>query len=248
MSSALKGTEHLNPELQFIGGKAVLINKCTDTQQQVTAAMRGRRLFWRMSRVDGSKCQHVKYCTARSLQHQSSLWCVFCSYDHEAWRAARRATLPHAELQFIVNFLVPYGLDHQCCHQVTSHFWKWPIDFMNFMHNYYIQIDGHCHWHGMHGVTKDVVQERDFAFINAVHQVEATLVRVHHADVNNSTALLAALDAAMAGCCLVLSPSYADAITSCNAIQTSYVMAVQHMLQGVRVAGDCHGNTLFYYS
>jgi hypothetical protein len=100
----------------------------------------------------------------------------------------------------------------------------------------------------MHGVTKDVVQERDFAFINAVHQVEATLVRVHHADVNNSTALLAALDAAMAGCCLVLSPSYADAITSCNAIQTSYVMAVQHMLQGVRVAGDCHGNTLFYYS
>lgn len=246
MTAALKGTEQLNPGLQFVRGRAVMNNERTGTQQAIASSMRKRQMFWRMKQVSGGRCQHVKYCTARTLQHEASLWCVFCSYDEAAWKSARRAVPSHAELNFIVKFLVAHGLDQQYCHQVTTPFWRWPIDFWNYKHNFFIQVDGLCHWHGMHAVKKEVVQQRDFSFITAAYQAGARLVRVHHTDISNSMAVLAALYAATNGCCIVLSPSYAEAYTTHNGIKHNYVMAVHATLQHLCARLDCHSNILFY--
>lgn len=245
MRAALQGTEHLNPGLQFVQGRAVMSSEGTGTQQAITSSRRKQRLFWKLMKVDGSRCQHVRYCTPRTLKHETSLWCVFCSYDAAAWKVAGRAVLSDAELQFIVNFIVPYGLDQQSCHQVTTQFWRWPVDFWNYKQDFYIQVDGHCHWHGMHAVRKEVVQERDFSFISAANQAGAKVLRVHHADIRDTMAVLAGVDAVANGCCIVLSPSYAQVCTTHNGTTQSYVMVMHATLPHLCVRLDCHSNILF---
>ncbi len=82
----------------------------------------------------------------------------------------------------MMNFLTSNGLDQQYCHQVTAVFLKWPIDFLNNKLNFFVQIDGHCHWYGMHNVHKQVVQHRDLSFNQVAYMAGARLVLVHHAD------------------------------------------------------------------
>lgn len=70
------------------------------------------------------------------------------------------------------------------------------------------------------------------------------MVRVHHADVNSNMSLLAAVNAAILGCGIVLSPKYTDTKVIHNGQQMSYVTAVQQMIPHAHMRCDVMGNIL----
>ena len=223
--SALRGTQQLNPGLELSGGRVALVDKHGDMQHAITNSTRSVRLFWKLTTVGGEQCGHVRFCSPRTVQQPSSLWCVFCSYDPDAWRQQHKAVVPVAEYEFIVNFLRPNRIDTQYCHQVTTAFWPAPLDFWNYSLDFFVQIDGLCHWCGMHGVSKEQVQARDFERNLASFHAGARLVRVHYADLHNSMALLAALNAVVMGYSIVLSPSYSTTLVMRDGVCMTYVAA-----------------------
>lgn len=241
---ALKASQEINPLLKFMQGRAVLVNKAGKVMKNISSSTRSVRLYWKCTTASTVLCGHVKFCTPSSLKHPCSLWCPFCSYDAALWQQQHMALMSHAEQQFMMNFLTRNGLDHQYCHQVTAYFWKWPIDFWNHTFDFYVQIDGHCHWYGMHAVSKQVVQTRDLSFNQLAYMAGARLVRVHHDDLTQNMALLAAVNAAIMGCSIVLSPKYARMKVMHNGLQMSYATAVQQTIPHAHIRSDVVGNIL----
>lgn len=242
--SALKASQEINPLMKFMQGRAVLVNKAGKVVRTISSSTCSVRLYWKCTSATGVLCGHVKFCTPSSLKHPRSLWCAFCSYDAALWQQQHMALLPHAEQQFIMNFLVRNGIDQQYCHQVTADFWKWPIDFWNHKFNFYVQIDGHCHWYGMHAVSKQVVQARDLSFNQLAYMAGARLVRVHHDDLTHNMVLLAAVNAATMGCSIVLTPKYARTQVMHNGQQMGYATVVQQMIPHAHIRSDVMGNIL----
>lgn len=156
--------------------------------------------------------------------------------------------LPAGELEFIVNFLCALGCDVQYCRQVVPEWWHWPVDFWNYELDIFIQIDGHCHWYGMHRCTSGQVQQRDMEFNCEAYVHNARVVRVHTADICKTAQVQAAIDAAARGCKIVLSPSYALHFINPWGSDIKYVDAVQQKLPQCCIRQDVHGNTLICYS
>jgi hypothetical protein len=179
------------------------------------------------------------------VKKESDLWCAICSYCITTWKSAGLAVIPTGEIDFIRKFLLVVRTDDQYCRQVVPDWWRWPVDFWNCELDIYIQIDGHVHWYGMHDRTSREVQKHDMDFNKAAYMHNARLVRVHTADICNTQQLVAAIDAAKAGCRIVLTPSYATQIISPDGIAVEYTVALQQTLGVSGCNVDSAGNIIF---
>ena len=153
-------------------------------------------------------------------------------------------SLPAGELKFIVKFLYALGCDVQYYRQVVPEWWRWPVDFWNYELDIFIQIDGHCHWYGMHRCTSRQVQQRDMKFHCEAYVHNARVLRVHTADICKSVQVQAAIAAAVVGYKIVLSPSYGSQCMNLWGSGLKYVAVAQQQLPQCCNVQDVHGNTL----
>lgn len=246
-TSAVTAACKMNPSMLLVY-KSMPVCKATDgAYRSIYSSKCKAKLYWKLHRCgDSAKqpCPHYRYCRPHALQKPSDLWCAVCSYDNAAWQSEGLALLPVGEESFIRNFLQVVGVDVQYCRQVVPDWWSWPVDFWNFEHNIYVQVDGHVHWHGMHGCTSEIIQNRDMAFNKKAYEHDACLVRVHSDDISNTQQLLAALGAAIAGGRIVLTQAYAQQSTSQNGKSVMYVEALLEKLGSHRFETDDQGNLL----
>jgi len=242
MFRALKGAQQLNPgvdmydssgpELLLPDGSTVCIKTHTEQHQ----------LYWKLSGCNPGH-RHFRRCTAKALATVASLFCPFCNYDEQLWRAHGKALMPACEAEFI-QLLLRRGLDGDYCHQVVPQFWPSPADFYNMCAHFYVQVDGKCHWSGMHKLSSMEVIARDMSFNLAALAADACVVRVHEADVGNDVVVLAALAATAYGSCIILTPSYNTAIISYEGQKQPYIKVLQGLAPEYNTYMDSYGNCI----
>jgi hypothetical protein len=153
------------------------------------------------------------------------------------WAAAHKALIPENELVFM-RLLLLHGCSEQWCHQVQHPMWHGAFDFYNWRDDVLVQVDGVCHWQGMHTSLQGTVAERDFACNLTAIYAGVGLVRVHESDLQEPAAVMAAIATAAAEWCVVFTSTYR--LKAC--------MQYTRLLQAVRlyclVCYDAFGNTI----
>lgn len=118
------------------------------------------------------------------------------------------------------------------CHQAVPPFWTSPVDFYNFVAGFWVLVDGRHHWSGIHQYTKADIGDRDMRLNLAAIEAGRTVLRVHAADLDNPSCVLAALvaarAAAQAGAAVVLTPSFAHCWAEWQGRRELYVDMLQH--------------------
>lgn len=223
------------PELCCPGGHRVAI----------TDGLGQHQLLWKCKECQGG-LQHYKLCTSKTLNKRSALWCAFCKYNVHEWRREHKRLLPDCELWFMA-LLVMAGLDQDYCLQmVVPQLGQQPIDFYNLQHGFAVQVDGRSHWEGMRGLTRDEALARDMQQNMAAFEAHAHLVRVHEGDIDSDACVLAALQAAAQGYCIVLTPAYADELYNLNGRQVCYWEALLALVTNCCYDKDEHDNYRFW--
>lgn len=151
--------------------------------------------------------QHYKICTPRALHKPDDLWCPFCIYDSCQWQAAGKAPITSNELMFM-QLLRDSGRSQHWCHQVRHETWHGSFDFYNWYENVFVQVDGACHWYGMHNNNATTVRNRDSCCNQAAYNAGVGLVRVHKNDLQQPHIVLAAIAVASTLQCVVFTNSY----------------------------------------
>lgn len=127
-------------------------------------------------------CISVATAVGGQQQQPSDLWCPFCMYQEQLWQQASKRLLTAGELAFM-GLITALGIDTNFTYQVVPPFWHAPVDFFDMQHGYYVQVDGRCHWVGMHGVSNLVITDRDLQQNLAAVRAGVPLVRVHERDI-----------------------------------------------------------------
>lgn len=138
------------------------------------------------------------------------------------------------------------NIDTDFALQVVPDFWQAPLDFYNMKHEYFVQIDGKCHWVGMHQHSSRAVIERDMQQARAAVAAGVSVVRVRMHDTHNYEAIDAGLQAATQGCCIVLTPAYASTRVFWNGLQLLYVEVLLSYCYNSCYNTDCYGNLTIY--
>lgn len=222
------------PELLFDNGSSVAITHNLGTY----------KLRWRLTNCTGRR-YHFRVCTSKSLQHPADLWCPFCNYSEQQWEQAGKRLLPACEQRFM-QFLRARNIDAWFACQVVPEFWQAPLDFYNMQQGYFVQVDGRCHWVGMHQTISSVVIQRDMLQAQAAFVAGVTVVRVHMHDTNNYDVLAASLQAATQGFNIVLTPAYASTWVCWNGLQLLYMQVLLLFLPNCRYNTDSYGNIRIY--
>lgn len=213
--------------------------------QRITASLGGVQLVLKC--VGCTDRQHFKVTTCKSVTSAKDLWCLVCMYHEQQWRAAGKRALPESELWFIL-MLVCWGVDTHFAFQCTAHFWHRPLDARHLQQGYYVQIDGHCHWRGMRGQSREKLLARDMQQNLAAMRGGGVLVRIHSRDLECEQQILAALQAAASGYCIVLTPSYAAECYCWPGMISSYARALWLLQPNCCFDIDRYGNHRFWLS
>lgn len=239
----LRIAQPLNPEV-VIGakGKAVIM-LASGKPRHIVPSMTGWQFFWGLTGCLPGK-QHYRYCTPHTLDHPVCLRCPFCAYDAVVWTAAGKNVIWQSEL-WLMWQLGRVQLDQQCCWQVKLKFWAAPFDFMMLDKHVIIQADGSCHFEGMYEQSSGKRLDDDLRFCVQAVTSGPSVVRVHARQVTSSmfpSYLAAAVQQAVADCCIVLSAGY-NTIYICNHGQLlTYAQLLAQRLAGFRVYTVAHGN------
>lgn len=145
-----------------------------------------------------------------------------------------------------MQLLRAYTIDTDFCCQVVPPFWAAPMDFYNLRLGYFVEIDGRCHWVGIHQLSAAVIIGRDMQQNLAVLQAGACMVRVHEHDLNNASCVAAALDAATLGCCIVLTPAYTTTLVSWGSGLLAYLQLLLLLTPNCYYNTDAYGNSLIW--
>lgn len=148
---------------------------------------------------------------------------------------------PACELAFM-QLLRAYSIDTDFCYQVVPPFWHAPMDFYNLRLGYFVQVDGRCHWVGIHQHSVAVVIERDMQQNLVALQAGACVVRVHEHDLANAACVAAALDAAGFGSCIVLTPAYTTTYVKWGLCQLPYLQLLLLLSPNCCYNTDAYGN------
>ncbi len=158
-------------------------------------------------------------------------------YNIGQWKAAGKAPISNTELQFML-LLQAQGSSEQWCYQVRHDFWNGCCDFYNWCEDVFVQVDGQCHWRGMHTSSAEKVQDRDLRCNSSAFFKGVALVRVHEHDLQQPQVVMAAIAIAAAECCVVFTKSYNG--NSCCQL-TQLLQAVQMYCH---VCYDAFGNII----
>ena len=181
--------------------------------------------------------QHYRHCTPRAITKESDLWCPFCMYCAWQWTAVGKALITRNELQ-LMSLLRACGYSEKWCHQVRHDIWCGCFDFWNWCENVYVQVDGVCHWRGMHTNSSDSMARRDLSCNFAAFHAHVGLVRVHESDLQQPQTIMAAMAAAATEQCVVFTSTYI------NDACTSYLKFIEAVHMYRQVCYDTLGNTI----
>lgn len=223
---ALQAARPLNPQLDLEQLGAPVLRQQDNTTVRITNSCGQHKLFWGCQGCEGG-WQHVRVCTSKSIKSEADLACRFCRVNPARQLACQQlGGICPSEVAFM-QLMWGWGLDCNYCHQVVPGFWARPIDFYNYTADFYVQIDGRHHWTGMYQYSKAAIAELDLKLNLAAAAARKTLVRVSVHDMHNPASVYAALQAAMSGATIVLTPSYATYMTTWQGIELPYEEALK---------------------
>lgn len=236
MLEGLEGTQSMNNGWRLRGaGEAFLINK-DGNNCYIRKTTQHHKLFFKLAGCHRGR-QHYKYCTPQALHKETDLWCPFCMHDGCHWEAAGKAQIAGNERMFM-RLMSVHGHSEHWCHQVRHNTWPGSFDFYNWFENVFVQVDGACHWHGMHTNSAAAVRDRDFCCNHAAFNAGLGLVRVHESDLQQPHIVLAAIAAASTQQCVVFTTSY------CSKAQTHVAQLLQAVRMYCQVRYDALGNLI----
>ncbi len=236
MVEGLEGTQSMNQGLRVRGARDVFFTNTKGEKCYIRKSKQHHKLFFKLTGCNHGR-QHFKYCTPRALHQAADLWCPFCMDDACQWQAAGKAPITSNELMFML-LLRWHGCSEHWCHQVRHDKWHGCFDFYNWRERVCVQVDGACHWHGMHTNSAATVRNRDFCCNHTAFNAGVGLVRVHESDLQHPHIVLAAIDVASTQQCVVFTSSY----------WSKAQMQVTELLQAVhtycQVRYDAFGNLI----
>jgi hypothetical protein len=136
---ALQGTASLNRGLDVDQLHVPVLTLECGTHVNITNSKGLHKLFWKCSGCDHDR-QHYRLCTAKTLKSPEDLGCPFCPV-----RPCGQLVLPagitvcSSEGSFM-QLLWAFGVDGEYCHQVVPPFWKWPVDFYNYVAGLWVLV------------------------------------------------------------------------------------------------------------
>lgn len=152
--------------------------------------------------------RHYRKCTPKALGKKEALSCKFCMVVAQL-PVPPGLALPYPTEQRFMAVVWSLGIDEQFCYHVVPPFWHKCMDFFNYTAGYYVQVDGSCHWTGMHQHSCVEVLTADFEQARSAASKGGTVVRLHEADLQYSEVVATTLANAQGFVGVVLSPSYA---------------------------------------
>lgn len=170
--------------------------------------------------------RHYRMATPKALSKKGALHCRLCMVGAGLARPSDVGKV-HATERNLIVVLWQLGVDQEFMYQVVPTFWRCPMDFYNYVAGYYVQVDGSCHWVGMHTQSCECVLAADFEQARAALAQGKTLVRVHEADLAHADVVAATLAAAQGFVGVVLSPSYASQWVPCCGQKVLYTQALK---------------------
>lgn len=245
---ALQGTRHLNPGLDLDQADAPVLKVDNDNRVTITNSTGYHRVFWRCCDCQHDR-QHMRLCTSKSIQSEQDLACRFCPLRPQIQQSTQLHSAVCSSEAAFIQLLWSHGLDQQYCHQVVADFWKWPIDFYNYVQDFWVLIDDRHHWTGIRQYSKAIIADKDMRLNQAALAAHKTVVRVARGDISEHGCVLAALAAAASGAVFVLTPAYAQLLTAYQGDGIPYEVALKNcaIQAGVQMEGsiDYAGNDVF---
>lgn len=232
----LKGTQSMNNALRLRGAGEASFTNTEGERCYIRKTEQHHKLFFKLVGCHRG-WQHYKYCTPQALHKEADLWCPFCMYNVCDWQAAGKAPITNNELMFM-GLMSVHGCSERWCHQVKDNIWHGCFDFYNWCENVFVQVDGACHWHGMHTNSAAAVRHRDFCCNQAAFNAIVGLVRVHESDLQQPHIVLAAIAVASTQQCVVFTSSYGSKAQ----IHVTQLLQAVHMYCQVR--HDAFGNLI----
>lgn len=232
----LKGTQQLNPGLKMPHNRPVTYRDAAGQAVQLVASEEKARFLFKHTGC--GRQQHYKHCTPHAIQGEADLFCPFCMYGSCEWAAAGKSNIVANELDFM-SLLQLWGSSSSWCCRVRHEWWPACIDFFNWKQGVYVQVDGHCHWYGMHTVSHAEVLARDLGCNSSAFWAGAAIVRLHENDLQQPDIVLAAIETAAVENAVVFTAGY-------NKIGWDRVILLQQHLQYCCcMRADAWGNIVF---
>ena len=173
--------------------------------------------------------RHYRKATPKTLSREGALQCRLCMVGGCKPKHKDVKMLPATTECMFIHVLWQLGMDEMFMFQVVPsdpEFWPHCIDFHNYVHGYYVQVDGAYHWTHMYGCSCVEVLAADFEQAWGALDQGATLVRIHEADLPRVDVVCATLAAAQGFVGVVLSPSYASQWVPCQGQKVLYTQAL----------------------
>lgn len=249
MYDSLKKAKPHNPAVELLPkSKARYRGSSSEKPVNIVKSLVGITLIWALSGCVPGR-QHLRECVPHTIQGPVCVRCPWCDYDEDEWVASGKQKIPTSERQ-LMGQLIRTGWDRHARWQVKLRFWAAPIDFaLQLWRLVILQADGSCHFDGLYSESASDKLAIDLRFCVEAVAAGHSLVRVHVLEVNNNkypAYLPAAVKAAAAACCIVLSPGYSIRNVYDKGLLVSYADVLADMLPNCRRETDSHNNTVIY--
>lgn len=186
---------------------------------------------------------HYRMATPKTLSKKNALYCKMCPADERPPTPAG-VHMPYKTEQSFINVVCSLEVDEQFMYQVVPPFWGQCMDFYNYAADYFVQVDGSCHWKGMRQRKCEEVLASDFRQAQRAVECDAVLVRIHEADVSNCVVVAKTLTAVQGFKGVVLSPSYAQQWVPWRGEMLLYTHALVRQYPNLAQNPGPHGVTL----
>jgi hypothetical protein len=221
---ALKAAQHLNRDVDMYSYEVPAVVAGGEEPTMIYSSTEGVRVA-----VRGEGCcpgrMHHRRATPKTLSQAGALYCRLCMVGARLPQPAG-VRMPWSNEQSFMRVLWELEMDEKFMHQVVPQFWHKAMDFYNYVEGYCVQIDGACHWKGMHGRKPEQVLDADFKQAQAAVERKVALVRIHEADVSCKEVVAATLAAVQGFVGVVLSPSFARQRVPCQGQRVLYTQAL----------------------
>lgn len=221
---ALERAQHLNKDISLYDYEVPAVVSGGKVETYICNSTEGVKVVVRCEGCVPGK-RHYRKSTLKTLRKPGALQCRFCMVCARV-PAEGGVQLPYTTEQRFMEVVWRLGWDEDFCFQVVPPFWGWCMDFFNLAQEYYVQVDGSCHWAGMYSQKCQEVLGADFEQARRAVAQGATVVRVHEHDLRCDPVVANTLAAAQGFVGAVLSPSYATQWVSHQGQRQLYTQAL----------------------
>lgn len=249
MYTSLKDAAAYNPAVELLPkNKARYRAHKSEKPLNIVSSLVGITLVWALTGCLPGK-QHLRECVPHTIKNETCVRCPWCDYDEGDWTAAGKQKIPDSERKLMAQ-LIRTGWDLYSRWQMKLPFWAAPVDFvLKLCRLVILQADGSCHFDGMFEESASKKLETDLRFCVLAIAAGHSVVRVHEADVNSSkypAYLPAAIKAAAASQCVVLSPGYSTTYIYDKGLLITYADLLATLLPGGCRKSDSQNNTVIF--